>query len=157
MSFPLTSAIETPILQELSAVGGSDDVRFLYEKLVAYFPQITSLDLQKVQKWRKLVQLAGKELDEQNLIIRERGIWQITEKGIRKIESENDEFELAKSEIEALTHLQIQKMLVEIGQILNFYAEIEFEFYDVVWREKGFRSETGRGSQNPYLPECTYQ
>jgi hypothetical protein len=27
-------------------------------------------------------------------------------------------------------------MLVEIGQSLNYFAEIEFEFYDVVWREK---------------------
>lgn len=136
MSFPLSYNLETPILQELSAVGGSDDVRFLYEKLVAYFPQITSQDLQKVQKWRKIVQIAGKELDEQKLITRERGFWKITEQGIRKLEAENHDFQIATSEIEALSHQIVQRMLVEIGNSLNYHAEVEFEFYDVVWREK---------------------
>ena len=136
MPFPLSTSIETPILQELSAVGGGDDVRFLYEKLVAYFPQINAKDLQKIHHWRKLVQRAGKELDEQGFLIRERGFWQITEKGRRKIEAEIHEFELAKPEIEELTHTRIQMMLVEIGKSLNYHAQIEFEYYDVVWREK---------------------
>lgn len=136
MSFPLSTSIETPILQELSAVGGSDDVRFLYEKLVAYFPQMNSKDLQKNQHWRKLVQRAGKELDEQGLLIRERGFWQITEKGRRKIEAESHEFELTKAAIEELTHTKIQMMLIEIGKTLNYHAQVEFEYYDVVWREK---------------------
>ena len=136
MSFPLSTSIETPILQELNAVGGSDDVRFLYEKLIAYFPQINSKDLQKPHSWRKLVQRAGKELDEQGLLIRERGFWQITEKGRRKIEEENHEFQITKPEIEELTHSKIQAMLVEIGKTLNYHAQIEFEYYDVVWREK---------------------
>lgn len=136
MSFPLISSIETPILQELSAVGGSDDVRFLYEKLVAYFPQINSTDLHKIQKWRKLVQIAGKELDEQGLLTRERGLWEITEKGVRKIENELHDFQIANSEIEELTHTKIQLMLVEIGKTLNYHAQVEFEYYDVVWREK---------------------
>ena len=103
---------------------------------MAYFPQITSTDLQKVQKWRKIVQIAGKELDEQGFINRERGFWQITAKGIRKIESENHDFQLANSDIEELTHTNIQSKLVEIGKILNYHAEVEFEYYDVVWREK---------------------
>ena len=136
MSFPLSNSIENPILQELNAVGGSDDVRFLYEKLIAYFPQITSTDLQKVQKWRKTVQLAGKSLDDAGLITRERGFWKITEKGKRQIESESHEFDFTKAEIEELTHTKIQAMLVEIGKSLNYYAQIEFEYYDVVWREK---------------------
>lgn len=136
MSFPLSNSIENPILQELNAVGGSDDVRFLYEKLIAYFPQITSTDLQKVQKWRKTVQLAGKSLDDVGLITRERGFWKITEKGKRQIESESHEFDFTKAEIEELTHTKIQAMLVEIGKSLNYYAQIEFEYYDVVWREK---------------------
>jgi hypothetical protein len=136
MSFPLSISIETPILQELGAVGGSDDVRFLYEKLIVYFPQINSKDLQKIQHWRKLVQRAGKELDEQGLLIRERGFWRITEKGRRKIEAEDHDFEIAKPEIEELTHTKIQMMLVEIGNSLNYHSQIEFEYYDVVWREK---------------------
>lgn len=136
MSFPLSTSIETPILQELNAVGGSDDVRFLYEKLIPYFPQITNADLEKIQRWRKLVQFAGKDLDEQGFLIRERGFWKITEKGRRKIEAENHAFEFVKPEIEELTHTVIQKKLVEIGQSLNYHAEVEFEYYDVVWREK---------------------
>lgn len=136
MSFPLSNSIENPILQELNAVGGSDDVRFLYEKLIAYFPQLTTKDLQKVQKWRKLVQLAGKSLDEEGLLKRERGFWQITEKGKRQIESERHDFQIAKAAIEELTHSKIQTMLVEIGKSLNYHAQIEFEYYDVVWREK---------------------
>ena len=136
MSFPLSTSLETPILQELSAVGGSDDVRFLYEKLVAYFPQITSKDLQKIQNWRKLVQRAGKELNEQGLLIRKRGFWEITDKGKRKIEAESHDFEFAKSAIEELNHQSIQAMIVEIGKSLNYHAEVEYEYYDVVWREK---------------------
>ena len=67
---------------------------------------------------------------------RERGFWQITEKGRRKIEAENHEFEITKSEIEELSHTKIQTMLVEIGNALNYHAQTEFEYYDVVWREK---------------------
>ena len=136
MSFPLTNNIQTPILHELSAVGGGDDVRFLYEKLVAYFPQLNSTDLKKVQKWRKLVQIAGKELDEQGLLTRERGFWKITDKGLRQIEAEAQDYQIANTEIEELTHTKIQIMLVEIGKSLNYFAEVEFEYYDVVWREK---------------------
>jgi len=36
---------------------------------------------------------------------------------------------------EPLSHANIQKKLVEIGETLGFYAETEFEFYDVIWRE----------------------
>lgn len=136
MSFPLTSTIETPILQELSAVGGSDDVRFLYEKLVAYFPQLNSTDLQKVHKWRKLVQIAGRELDEQGLLTRELGVWKITEKGQRKIDTETHDFQIVNIDIIELNHQTIQRMIVEIGTSLNYQTEVEFEYYDVVWREK---------------------
>lgn len=136
MSFPLSTSIENPILQELSAIGGSDDVRFLYEKLIPYFPQITTKDLQKVQTWRKLVQRAGKDLDEQGFLLRERGFWQITEKGKLRIENEMHDFQFARTEIKEFNHKMIQTMIVEIGQSLNYYAEVEFEYYDVVWREK---------------------
>lgn len=136
MSFPLPNSIENPILQELNAVGGSDDVRFLYEKLIPYFPQITKNDLQNEQTWRKLVQRAGKDLNEQGLLIRERGFWQITEKGKSRIDLETHDFKLAKTEIKELNHRVVQQMIVEIGQSLNYFAEIEFEYYDVVWREK---------------------
>jgi Mrr N-terminal domain len=136
MGFPLTNSIETPILQELNAVGGGEDVRFLYEKLIPYFPQINSNDLTKAHRWRKLVQFAGKDLDELGLITRNRGFWKITEKGRRRIESETHDFQLIRPELVELTHPQIQTMLVKIGNSLNYYAQAEFEYYDVVWREK---------------------
>jgi hypothetical protein len=41
MPFPETSRLELPILQELKATGGSDQLRYLYERLPRYFPQLT--------------------------------------------------------------------------------------------------------------------
>ena len=40
MAYPGVVWIELPILQELVAMGGGEDLRFLYERLVAYFPQL---------------------------------------------------------------------------------------------------------------------
>ena len=41
MAYPSTERIESPILHELVATGGAEDVRYLYARLVAYFPQLT--------------------------------------------------------------------------------------------------------------------
>ena len=140
MSFPNTSSIEMPILQELAATGGEDDVRFLYERLEAYFPQLSAEEIAAIKSgeskiWRRSVQKAGKSLDDKNFIRRERGIWKITEKGQRAVEAENQGFVLNQLKEEPLSHTTIQNKLVEIGQTLGFYAETEFEFYDVIWRE----------------------
>lgn len=140
MSFPNTSSIEMPILQELAATGGEDDVRFLYQRLEAYFPQLSVEEIAKIKSgeskiWRRFVQKAGKSLDEQGYIKRERGIWKITDKGQKTVETENQGFVLNQLNEEPLSHTNIQKKLVEIGQSLGFYAEMEFEFYDVIWRE----------------------
>ncbi len=140
MSFPKIESIYTPILQELAAVGGSEDVRFLYDRLTGYFPQLTESDLANIQKWRKLIQKAGRELSETGRLQRVKGIWQITEKGGREIEREKIEFLPQTQENIELNHLEVQHMLVKIGQILNYSGEIEFEFYDVVWREKTNRA-----------------
>src|SRR4029078_10425896 len=35
----------------------------------------------------------------------------------------------------AISHKDAQMMLVEIGRMLGRHAEIEFEYYDVVWRD----------------------
>lgn len=45
MPFPETTRLELPILQELKATGGSDQLRYLYQRLVSYFPQLTAQDL----------------------------------------------------------------------------------------------------------------
>lgn len=140
MSLPQTSNIEIPILQELSDTGGIEDVRFLYERLMAYFPQITDKEVSEIKTgensaWRKAVQKAGKTLDEKNLIRRKQGLWKITEKGKTRIIEETSGFTLTEAQPEEFSHLQIQDMLVEIGESLGFYAETEFEYYDVIWRE----------------------
>lgn len=140
MSFPNYSSLEMPVLQELFALGGEDDVRFMYERLTAYFPQIDEDELSRIRanrmpRWRKLVQRAGRELDEKGFIERERGNWRITEKGRRVVESEAIGFEIDRPREESPSHTDIQEMLLEIGHVLGFYTEAEFEFYDVVWRE----------------------
>lgn len=140
MSFPNTASIEIPILQELAATGGEDDVRFLYERLEAYFPQLSAVEIAEIKSgenriWRRFVQKAGKSLDEKNYIKRTHGIWKITEKGKNAVKTENQGFILNQLKEEPVSHISIQKKLVEIGETLGFYAETEFEFYDVIWRE----------------------
>ena len=141
MSLPTTNSIEMPILHELVATGGADDVRFLYERLAGYFPQIETDELLEIKNdtnknWRKAVQKAGRSLDEQKFINRNRGFWTITEKGRETVRAETSSYTLTKETKEPPTHLDIQELLVEIGIILGYHAEIEFEYYDVVWREK---------------------
>ena len=140
MPLPLSTNVENPILHELYAVGGTDDVRFLYERLISYFPSLSDAEISAIKageqkSWRKLVQRAGKALDENNLIHRDRGIWSLTEKGRKSVLEESEGIIFYKNETESLSHKQIQEMLVEIGEILGFCAETEFQFYDVVWRE----------------------
>lgn len=141
MPLPLTTNIETPILQELYAVGGTDDVRFLYERLISYFPSLSDAEIALIKSgehrfWKKAVQKAGKSLDDNNLIVRERGFWSLTEKGRKSVEAETEGIIFSQiTENDSLSHRQIQEMLVEIGEILGFSGETEFQFYDVVWRE----------------------
>jgi len=141
MSLPNTSSIEMPLLQELNATGGTDSLKFLYERLIDYFPQLNNAEIGAIKNgahksWRKAVQKAGKALEENHFIIRERGVWTITVKGKQIAEAETLGFTLTKNKTKTLSHINIQEMLVEIGAGLGFYAEIEFEFYDVVWRER---------------------
>ena len=140
MSLPVSHLIEMPILQELSATGGSDDVRFLYERLVAYFPQITEKEIGEIKNgssrsWRKAVQKAGRMLDEKNCLKRSPGLWTITAKGRESVEAELLNFTTAETPLNQSSHIDIQQLLIEIAGFLGFYAAMEFEFYDVVWRE----------------------
>jgi len=140
MSLPVSALIETPILQELSATGGSDDVRYLYERLLDYFPQINDSETTAIKNgtnknWRKSVQKAGKSLNEKKLLRRVNGLWTITSRGKETVEAETLGFTLIKTDTEQLSHVSIQKILIEVGNSLGFFAEMEFEYYDVVWRE----------------------
>lgn len=143
MPLPLSTNVETPILQELSAVGGTDDVRFLYERLIPYFPTLSDAEISAIKSgeqkyWKKLVQRAGRVLDENHLIRRDRGIWSLTEKGRNSVAQETEGFIFHQNPDESLSHKQIQEMLSEIGEILGYTAETEFQFFDVVWRETAY-------------------
>lgn len=140
MSLPVSHLLEMPILQELAATGGSDDVRFLYERLVAYFPQLTEKEVAEIKSgtnknWRAAVQKAGRMLDEKNCLRRARGFWTLTAKGKDLVAEEVLDFTLSTPPVVATSHVDIQRLLIEIGVFLGFYAAMEFEYYDVVWRE----------------------
>ena len=141
MSLPPISSIEMPILQELAATGGTDEVHFLYERLIGYFPQIEDREIFEIKRgesriWRKAVQKAGRSLDDKNLIKRNRGLWSITLKGRETARMETSSFTLVAPVPEPTTHSNIQELLVEIGNFLGYSAETEYNYYDVVWREK---------------------
>jgi hypothetical protein len=140
VSLPKSSYIELPVLQELIAVGGADEVRFLYERLIAYFPQLEDEEIRAIKtgthkNWRKAVQTAGKTLDDNRYLHRKNGFWSITEKGREIALSETTGIILSKASDSPLTHIEVQNLLIEIGESLGFYAQSEFEYFDVIWRE----------------------
>ena len=146
MTYPGIERLELPILQELVATGGTDDVRFLYERLVGYFPQLDGAEVRALRNghrasWRRIVQRAGRALDEKRQIERERGRWSITPTGRKRTLEEATHFTLTDETARAavrdaadLSHGDVQQMLLDIGRILGYHTQSEFEYYDVVWR-----------------------
>lgn len=145
MSYPSVARIELPILQELVATGGVEDVRFLYTRLVGYFPQLGEAEVHALSngnrnQWKRLVQRAGRALAEMRQIERQRGLWTITAQGRKRVAEESLSFSLSDGEKEtasssaALSHGDVQQMLLDIGRVLGHYAESEYDYYDVVWR-----------------------
>jgi hypothetical protein len=144
MSFPETTRLELPILQELKVTGGSDQLRYLYGRLPRYFPQLTRQDLDERadngrSRWFRAVQRAGRQLEEKGELRREKNQWRITAKGLKRVEAEEMQLDARSVPVEhkgkTLTHKEAQAMLVEIGLMLGKHAEAEFEHYDVVWRD----------------------
>ncbi|HVG39733.1 MAG TPA: hypothetical protein VM870_10620 [Pyrinomonadaceae bacterium] len=149
MAYPSVARIELPILLELVATGGVEDVRFLYDRLTPYSPQLgggweaTAANGETPHsQWRFYVQRAGRALDEKREIERRgRGLWTITARGRKRVADEDTHFSLsdrAEGELAAapgaLSHEDVQRMLVELGRVLGHYAQTEFEYYDVIWR-----------------------
>jgi hypothetical protein len=145
MTYPGIARIELPILQELVATGGAEDVRFLYGRLVAYFPQLDRSEAQATgnghrSRWRRLVQRAGRILSDKRQIERQRGHWSITAAGRKRAAEEGAPFSLddgAEKEParhDAFSHSDVQQMLLDIGRVLGYHAQSEFDYYDVVWR-----------------------
>lgn len=144
MAFPETSRLELPILQELKATGGGDQVQYLYDRLVGYFPQLTPDELAERteggrSRWRLLVQRAGKQLEDSGELKREQARWMLTPRGLKRVEAEALLLGRVSGPLSELsrpvTHKEAQAMLVEIGLLLGRHAEAEFEHYDVVWRD----------------------
>ena len=146
MAYPSAERIELPLLQELAATGGAEHVRFLYDRLVAYFPQLGPEEVLAAgdghrRQWRRLVQAAARDLDERREIERDRGRWRLTERGRRRVADEAILFTFeappapAEAAAEGLSHTEVQLMLIEVGRVLGYHAEAEFDYYDVVWRE----------------------
>jgi hypothetical protein len=145
MAYPGVARIELPILQELVATGGVEDVRFLYNRLSGYFPQLDDAEVRSLtnghqSQWRRLVQRAGRLLADKRQIERRQGRWTITATGRKRAADEGQSFNLAEAHDaivrpDALTHGDIQQRLIDIGRVLGYYAESEFDYYDVVWRE----------------------
>ena len=146
MPYPSVERIELPLLQELAATGGAEHVRFLYDRLVAYFPQLSTEEVLAAsnghrRQWRRLVQAAARGLDERREIERDRGRWRLTERGRRRVAEEEIQFNfdppppVEAAAAEGLSHTEVQLMLVEVARALGYYAEAEFDYYDVVWRE----------------------
>ena len=146
MAYPSAERIELPLLQELVATGGVEHARFLYDRLVAYFPQLGGEEVLAAvnghrRQWRRLVQSAARELDGRREIERERGRWKITDRGRRRVSEEALQFTFSEpppveeAANEGPTHAEVQQMLVEVARVLGHAAEAEFDYYDVVWRE----------------------
>jgi hypothetical protein len=143
MAYPGVARIELPILQELAATGGVEDVRFLYNRLAGYFPQLDETEVRALAnghcaQWRRLVQRAGRQLADQRQIERRQGRWAILAAGRKRVSEEGQSFTLAEAietvRPDQLTHGDIQQKLLDIGRVLGYHAESEFDYYDVVWR-----------------------
>lgn len=139
MDLPRAILIEVPVLQELLATSGVEDVRYLYARLTPYFPHIVDAvesDSKLAASWRKSIQRAGRQLEVQKLIKRANGRWMITDAGRRRAAAE--QFEVDESDKQTLpieiSHADAQRMLIEVGQALGFYGVTEYEYFDVVWK-----------------------
>src|ERR1044071_1468811 len=131
MPFPETSRLELPILQELKATGGADQLRYLYERLPRYSPQLAREDLEDRSesgrsRWARAVQRAGRQLEEKGEFRREKNQWKITARGLKRVEDEAMTLAApaaAERKEKTLTHKEAQAMLVEIGLMLGKHAE----------------------------------
>ncbi|RME50345.1 MAG: hypothetical protein D6795_10235, partial [Deltaproteobacteria bacterium] len=136
MELPPRKAIELPILQELAATQGEERLKTLCVRLRPYFPHLNRDDLPEGvwERWVAAVQRAGDALAGAGAIVRERGSWRLTPKGSARLH-ESVSFVPQERRPVIPSHRRLQEMLVGIGERLGRYAALEFEGYDVIWRD----------------------
>lgn len=144
MPYPESARLELPILQELKATGGRDQPRYLYDRLARYFPQLTAQELTEKtdtgrSRWQRVVQRTARQLLGAGELRRHGSAWELTAKGIARVEAEALQIPPVSEQNEApnrtVHHQEAQRMLVEIGGLLGKFAAAEFEHFDVVWRD----------------------
>jgi len=118
MALPTQTEVELPLLETLIEIGGIGKPKDIYPLVTKKFPSITEEDLQinlisGGNKWTNSIQWARQKLIYKGeLISPERGIWQITDIGRKRVENK------AKEKDKAPT-LEIQNL----EEIYNQYDE----------------------------------
>jgi hypothetical protein len=140
LHLPDAARVELPLLQELYATGGSDQLRYLSERLVRYFPQLPQGELCRPsperRRWLRLLSRTVQRLMGRGELLRQRTRLELTDKGVRRAQAEALCPEPAPVAAGPRTHEELQRCLLEIGQVLGKHAEAEVDTYDVVWRDR---------------------
>ncbi len=139
---PERGRVESAILQELKDLGPLRP-RHLYGRIVRYFPQLLPEELDSRTergraRWWLAVQRAKRSLQRQGQV-EGKGLWRITEQGLRRARAEDMPVQLvfslhSRQEPEP-SHEDLKRKLVDIGRMLGMFAQEEHQRYDVVWRE----------------------
>lgn len=136
--FPRAAGLELPILHELRATGGEDQVTALALRLLRHFPALSPrLDPDAQRRFLRLLRRAGAALQARGELSRSPKSWSLTDKGRRRAAAEDlrpDPSPPGAATPDPVSHQQAQDLLLDIGRWLGRHAEAEFQHYDVVWR-----------------------
>lgn len=177
MPYPSTKEIELPLLREIADAGGTVRIRDrrIYARVARYFPRLTDEELIRRKRasdtvWENRVQWVRLRLVRKGELMDWRaaggqGIWKITTKGLRRLDTGRPTLELLEKQAagsqqpeqvsapediqgESRTHSRVQEQLEEIGRILGKFAKQEYRQdmyrFDVVWKDA------------EYLPRATH-
>lgn len=150
-SLPDAARVELPLLQELLALGGSEDRRRIEARLCRHFPQLWAADLlagdpAARRRFTRVVTRAVSRLCLLGELTRDRARLLLTERGRRRAEAEALHMDMAPPPAPEMgagpaagtdrpeAHRQAQEILIEIGRMLGRDARAEHDTYDVVWR-----------------------
>jgi hypothetical protein len=124
MTIPAQSDIELPLLLELERLGGrTKKGKSLYSKIASHFPDLTPADLQLTRRstgvsvWENTVDWTRNKLRniKGELNGGERGIWEITDAGKRRLRTELRKYGLSDSEVEGFINSS-QTLPQRLGQ-----------------------------------------